>query len=202
MLIFIITPYPLESEMIGMLISRMSLQVRVIPVERLNHLNGLIMRNGQADFVIIDPQVIDFFGAFGREYIHEHLPNSKIVFITDLDAGIDSIFYFHKQEGVSVINKRDKASRIYMELNNLLSSGSCKEFNAETKPNIIKISKRHRQLISLLDRGLTNQEMALQLGISEHTVKVHFFRLNKILGTKNRLQVLNFAKSNGWMVNL
>lgn len=202
MLIFILDAHPLVSEMIGMLIHRVSLHVRVIAVERLKQLKELIEKNGEADFVIIDPQAIDFLGSLGLAYISEHLPSAKIVFITDMDKGINSIIDFHpKKEGISIINKRDKVSRIYSELKNILSLESSVDIKNSTKVDIIKISKRHRQIIGFLDRGLSNQEIALQLGISEHTVKVHFFRLNKILGTKNRLQVLNFAKSNGWILN-
>lgn len=66
---------------------------------------------------------------------------------------------------------------------------------------ILKISKRHRQLINFLDQGLSNQEISHKLGLSENTIKVHFHRLFKILNVNNRLQLLNFARSNGWCIN-
>ena len=66
------------------------------------------------------------------------------------------------------------------------------EAKAETK-----LSKRQKQLIVMLDEGLSNREIAERLGISEHTVKVHLWRLFRRLGVKSRTQTLHFARMNG-----
>jgi DNA-binding CsgD family transcriptional regulator len=47
-----------------------------------------------------------------------------------------------------------------------------------------KLSKRQKQLLKLLDDGLSNRDIAEQLGISEHTVKVHLWRLFRRLDVK------------------
>ena len=52
----------------------------------------------------------------------------------------------------------------------------------ELAPTDNKLSKRQKQLIVMLDRGLSNREIADELGISEHTVKVHLWRLFRRLG--------------------
>lgn len=203
MLIFVLNSYPLVFEMIGMLIHRVSPYARVIPIDKLKLLDDLIEKNGEADFIIIDPQASHFWGTLGLEYISENLPHAKIIFITDLDIHADSITDFYsKKNQIILINKKAKVSHIYSELKTILSTESCSHEQDLAKIGVVKISKRHQQIISLLDRGLTNQEIAQQLGISESTVKVHFFRLNKILKTKNRLQVLNFAKLNGWILKV
>ena len=49
----------------------------------------------------------------------------------------------------------------------------------------------------MLDVGLSNREIADQLGISEHTVKVHLWRLFRRLGVKSRTQTLHFARRHG-----
>jgi ATP/maltotriose-dependent transcriptional regulator MalT len=41
---------------------------------------------------------------------------------------------------------------------------------------------------------MANQAIAQKLGISEHTVKVHFCRLYERLGVNNRLQALHKAQ--------
>ena len=66
------------------------------------------------------------------------------------------------------------------------------EAKAETK-----LSKRQKQLIVMLDEGLSNRDIAERLGISEHTVKVHLWRLFRRLGVKSRTQTLHFARMNG-----
>ena len=60
-----------------------------------------------------------------------------------------------------------------------------------------RLSKRQKQLIVMLDQGLSNREIADQLGISEHTVKVHLWRLFRRLGVKSRTQTLHFARRHG-----
>jgi DNA-binding NarL/FixJ family response regulator len=62
-----------------------------------------------------------------------------------------------------------------------------------------KLSKRQKQLILMLDQGLSNRDIADKLTISEHTVKVHFWRLFRRLGVNSRTQALHFARTNGWL---
>jgi DNA-binding NarL/FixJ family response regulator len=62
-----------------------------------------------------------------------------------------------------------------------------------------KLSKRQKQLIVMLSQGLSNRDIADQIGISEHTVKVHLWRLFRRLGVSSRIQALHFARTNGWL---
>ena len=43
------------------------------------------------------------------------------------------------------------------------------------------------------------RDIADKLSISEHTVKVHFWRLFRRLGVNSRTQALHFARTNGWV---
>jgi DNA-binding NarL/FixJ family response regulator len=63
-----------------------------------------------------------------------------------------------------------------------------------------KLSKRQKQLILMLDRGLSNRDIATELNISEHTVKVHLWRLFRRLGVKSRTQTLHFARTHGLLM--
>ena len=60
-----------------------------------------------------------------------------------------------------------------------------------------RLSKRQVQLLAALDQGLSNREIAEHLGISEHTVKVHLWRLFRRLGVKSRTQAIHTARTNG-----
>jgi len=48
-------------------------------------------------------------------------------------------------------------------------------------------------------RTFLNKDIADKLTISEHTVKVHFWRLFRRLGVNSRTQALHFARTNGWL---
>ena len=67
--------------------------------------------------------------------------------------------------------------------------------NAPTIPE--KLSKRQKQLLVMLDRGLSNRDIAEQLQISEHTVKVHLWRLFRRLNVKSRSQASHLARTAG-----
>jgi DNA-binding NarL/FixJ family response regulator len=58
-----------------------------------------------------------------------------------------------------------------------------------------KLSKRQKQLLLLLDRGLSNRDIATELEISEHTVKVHLWRLFRRLNVKSRSQASHLART-------
>ncbi len=59
-----------------------------------------------------------------------------------------------------------------------------------------KLSKRQKQLIPLLNKGLTNREIADTLNLSEHTVKVHLWRFFKKFKVNSRTQLLYVLRRN------
>ncbi len=63
-----------------------------------------------------------------------------------------------------------------------------------TKP--IKITKRQKQIFVMLEKGLTNKQMAAELKICEHTVKVHLWRLFQRIGVHSRGQALSWYHAN------
>lgn len=59
-----------------------------------------------------------------------------------------------------------------------------------TKP--IKLSKRQKQILPMLDQGMTNDQIAQEMGISTHTTKVHLWRLYQRIGVNSRTQALKW----------
>jgi DNA-binding NarL/FixJ family response regulator len=49
------------------------------------------------------------------------------------------------------------------------------------------LTRREQQLVQLISRGLTNKEIAVQLNLSEQTVKNHVHRMLRKLGASDRL---------------
>ena len=54
--------------------------------------------------------------------------------------------------------------------------------------DLIGLTSRERQVLSHLSRGLTNREIALQLGISIKTVKQHTMVVFSKMGVRNRVE--------------
>jgi DNA-binding CsgD family transcriptional regulator len=64
----------------------------------------------------------------------------------------------------------------------------------DTKP--IKLSKRQRQMMVFIDKGMTNKAIAEELDVSEHTVKVHMWRMYRLLDLKNRMEAARWWRDN------
>ena len=57
-----------------------------------------------------------------------------------------------------------------------------------TETDILKLTKRQREVLSLLARGLSNKEIARALDIAEATTKIHMAALLRGLGVRNRTE--------------
>jgi len=61
--------------------------------------------------------------------------------------------------------------------------------------HILKLTKRQREVLSLLARGLSNKEIARALNIAEATTKIHLAALLRALGVRNRTEAAYKAGS-------
>ena len=59
------------------------------------------------------------------------------------------------------------------------------------------LTARQLDVLLMLDQGLTNRDVALQLGLSEKTIKNHITALFNALGAGNRLQAIRKARDAG-----
>lgn len=61
------------------------------------------------------------------------------------------------------------------------------------------LSKREMEVLTQITRGLSNKEIALELGISHQTVKNHVTSILKKLGVEDRTQATLYALRRGWV---
>ncbi len=59
----------------------------------------------------------------------------------------------------------------------------------------VKLTKRERQILKLINDGATNADIAAALDVSEHTVKSHLYNVYKKIGVRNRLEASNWVRS-------
>ena len=57
-----------------------------------------------------------------------------------------------------------------------------------TEADVLKLTKRQREVLSLLARGLSNKEIARALAIAEATTKIHLAALLRALRVRNRTE--------------
>jgi DNA-binding NarL/FixJ family response regulator len=61
---------------------------------------------------------------------------------------------------------------------------------AGVRPDEIGLTDRQAQVLALMVRGMSNRDIADQLGLSEGTVKIHATAVFKTLGVNSRTQAL------------
>src|SRR5574343_350562 len=199
MTVYVIEDHPLMRDALTMLIHRVRPGLKVVPVPKMNVLDTAVEKNGKPELFCLDLQLPDTLGLSGIHTIKAKYPDVALAVVTSsdateyeercLEAGADSF-----------IEKSNNPNQIIQSLKELLvSDEELAEENAAPSHVPNKRSKRQKQQILMLDQDLSNRDIAEKLNISEHTVKVHFWRLFRRLGVNSRTQALHFARTNGWL---
>lgn len=190
MSVFIIDDHPLIREALGALIRRMGLTAvelasvsDIAPAQALQGAPGLICLEilvaGVGDASVIGELRLKF-------------PTVPLVV---LSAAPEQAF---KEVCLAAgahayIHKSASAADISAVIRSLLTGDSGSEEPAAPG----KLSKRQKQLLTLIDKGMSNRDIADALQISEHTVKVHLWRLFRRLDVKSRSQASHLARTQG-----
>src|SRR6188768_3587063 len=179
--LYVIDDHPLMREAVVMLLRRLRPGANVVELDRLGGVDAAVKQHGPPDLICLDLKLPDtplaVLSASPAADAEEQC----------VEAGAD--IYIEKSSGASEIGN---ALRALMNVDNGFE---------ELAPTDNKLSKRQKQLIVMLDRGLSNREIAEELGISEHTVKVHLWRLFRRLGVKSRTQTIHFARTHGMLTS-
>ena len=199
MSIFVIDDHPLMRDALTMLVHRVKPGLKIIPIHKLNVVESTVEKNGIPELFCLDLQLPDTLGMSGVQVLKAKFPDVPLAVVTSSSA---SEFEARCLEAGAnaFIEKSNSPTQIIAALRSLLvSDDEEEEDEGTTTAGPTKLSKRQKQLILMLDQGLSNREIAEKLDISEHTVKVHFWRLFRRLGVNSRTQALHFARTNGWL---
>lgn len=100
------------------------------------------------------------------------------------------------------IRKTDSASVMVGALEMVLAGGSCVPAellcdDRDPTQDAPPLSERQREVLGLIAQGLSNKEIARELGIAEPTVKVHVHRILQLVGTPSRAKAAVWARRAG-----
>lgn len=194
MVIFVVDDHPLMREAIAMLVRRLSPNAIVAELGRLAVIASAVEKYGAPQLICLDLKLPDTHGVSGIRELKKSYPDVPVLVLTAaptidyedlaMEAGADA--FVEKSAGAT-------------EITNMLKAFLTPEIDidADTPTAVGKLSKRQKQLLVLLDKGLSNRDIAENLQISEHTVKVHLWRLFRRLSVKSRSQASHLARTQG-----
>ncbi len=198
MTVYVIDDHPLMRDALTMLVQRVRPGLKVVSVAKLSSLEATVERQGTPELICLDLKLPDTLGLSGVHAVKAKFPDVPLVVVTGSEASECEAACL--EAGANLfLEKASPPNAIIEGLRTFLPSPK-EEVAAEgTVAAPTKLSKRQKQLILMLDQGLSNKDIADKLTISEHTVKVHFWRLFRRLGVNSRTQALHFARTNGWL---
>jgi DNA-binding NarL/FixJ family response regulator len=190
-------------EAIVMLLRRVRPGCTVVELRQLSALDRALERAASPpELFCLDLKLPDTLGISGVKLLKGRWPDVPLVVISASPAG-DVEEWCVEAGADAYIEKSADATEIIAVLRTLLIGDS--GFGDLELPSSFdgspetKLTKRQKQLIVMLDEGLSNRDIAEKLGLSEHTVKVHMWRMFRRLGAKSRTQTLHFARTHGWL---
>jgi DNA-binding NarL/FixJ family response regulator len=187
--ILIIDPHPIMSDAFAQLLRRVVPSAKVQTCTTLRQLESA-QAKAPAHLVIAEPREHESLD-MGLMAVLEGNTTPFIIFSTDPVLE-------HEPPGVAhghFISKRTAVKDIVAELSRILLPPVSDP--AVAAP--VKLTKRMRQFLVCLDKGKSNRDIADDFGISEHTVKVHMWRMFKRIGVNSRTSALHYARTNGWL---
>ncbi len=154
------------------------------------------------DVVFMDVQTPGMSGIQATKHIHSAKPDTKVILFTA--EGSQAAITDAIRAGVSGYLLKDvsageliQAAKLALEGKAVIHPTLTRAFIEEVqyvehRPDT-PLSRRESQILQKVADGATTKEVALELGISPHTVKTHLERIFEKLGANDRAQAVAIA---------
>jgi len=122
-------------------------------------------------------------------------PNTPIIVVTSSNSPEDSQRAL-KAGALGYMSKSMKSDDMLNAIKLMLNNGISIHPNHPVTPDstIINLTPRQKEVLDLLCNGESNKRIALNLDLSEHTVKLHVRAILHALNAENRTQAVIIAK--------
>jgi DNA-binding NarL/FixJ family response regulator len=172
-----------------------------------------LARQHRPDIALVDVQmpVLDGIGATRQIVADERLAGVHVVILTNY--GLDEYIFRALRAGASGFLLKDtepaellQALRVVMRGDALLSPAVTRRLVSEfiARPpddlgtaGMEALTNREREVVALVARGMSNDDIAATMVLSPTTVKTHVSRAMTKLGARDRAQLVVFAYQTG-----
>jgi DNA-binding NarL/FixJ family response regulator len=159
----------------------------------------------QPDLVLLDIRMPHMDGLTCLGKIRERHPKIKVVILSGIDEPEQiqtALKHGASAFVVKHVDPRDLASALRQAMAGtvfqMLGSGESSEENAAKAAGVTESEMR---VLTALARGLSNKQIAVELFITEQTVKFHLTNIYRKLHVANRTEATRYAYQHGIVVN-
>ena len=148
------------------------------------------------DVVIMDLMMPKKDGAAATAELHEKLPSAKVIILTTFGAS-DGIAHALESGAAGALMKTADDAVLVSTIRAVASgktiiSADIKRL-LENDPPIPKLTPRQIEVLQSMTRGLTNRDIAKQLGIRQDRVDEHVAAILTKIGAANRTEAVAIA---------
>ncbi len=201
MTIYVLESHPLMCEAISMLLRKIDPSKKSVQIHTFSKLQEAMLVNGQPEAFIMDPLLIGAKGEVSITHLKTNYPSTPLIIFSGIPR--EEVEFVCLTAGADIyIEKTASLNDIFSAIRTVLGVSeklSTKNIKNQMSEGVIKFSKRQKQLLILIDEGLSNDDIAKRLDISPNTVKVHLWRLYKKLEINSRTQLIKFSRDNGYI---
>lgn len=164
-----------------------------------------VARKLKPNVVLMDVNMPGTDGIVATRVIKREMPSIKVVALTIYEdeevvemvkAGV-SAYVLKDVAGSELIDTIHRVMAGEVVIHPRVAKRLVKEISRNNqKKEIVKLTRRENDILTLLVKGSSNKEMADRMYISEKTVKNHLTSIFRKLGVKDRTQAAVFALKN------
>ena len=148
------------------------------------------------DVIIMDLMMPKMDGASATAALHEKLPNAKVIILTTFGSS-DGIAHAIESGATGALMKTADDADLISTIRSVASgktviSPEIKRLLAEDPP-IPVLTSRQIEVLQSMTRGLTNRDIAKQLGIRQDGVNEHVAAILTKIGAANRTEAVAIA---------
>ncbi len=169
-----------------------------------------VLRARKCDLVILDLSMPQMDGMMAMKEIHRKYPRIKVLVLT-IQKDYEHFKHAMASKASGYIVKDDASDELIPAIkavqrgrpfvspcvSRVLTDRLIRSFDDVETPALDILTRRERQILTLIANGLPNKNIAAKLRISVRTVEHHRFNLSDKLGIKNTAGLVKFAISKG-----
>ncbi len=169
-----------------------------------------MLKKVSCDLVVLDIAMPEMDGLTALKEISIGFPQIKVLVLSMLNdythfekaKGLGAAGFMSKEDAGDDLSRAiqkilDGQMYIAPSVNNLLVERQLNNMDNINAASVEILTRRERQILAMIARGMTNKTIALDLKISIHTVENHRANLSEKLGSKNVASLVQFAIQKG-----